>query len=459
MGLFDKSKLTDIAKGVQNAGNGLASTLSSGLSGLGKKKNDKKEPAEEAATSDIPEVVEAVPVAASAPATQPVVIDSLDGMQTWLQSFEATAKPAALQTLQQQIQVLSFVQSPSMTGMAVDTMLASLNRALKYAESEVEKDEIRESFTSMIQNFMFFSEARLQYAIESNKQETAKLLSTAGEMLSHSVKGVASLAAGGRAATAGVVIKNVFSTPAVQKKFFSAVAAWIGNKTGLEKKEREYNEMLANLFDTLDMYASLIGPSIVVHGMLKRYIPWVMKDYRRKKFKLISDRMAELKRGEVFELISNSSATVSAGIKGLMSGNLNTLTDVVTDLSKSLGTSKAFTKSEGGDFETLHSLVTAGEAQIDRLEQGVALADTQLMALNAELSDVSFLNVFKKKDLCDKMEKLEKEKEELEAKLKKAKDWQMGIQSLQEEAAPIQEEIVAYEARLQAIAAKYSIMP
>ena len=448
MGLFDKSKLTDIAKGVQNAGNGLASTLSSGLSGLGKKKNDKKEPAEEAATSDMPEVVEAVPVAASAPATQPVVIDSLDGMQTWLQSFEATAKPAALQTLQQQIQVLSFVQSPSMTGMAVDTMLASLNRALKYAESEVEKDEIRESFTSMIQNFMFFSEARLQYAIESNKQETAKLLSTAGEMLSHSVKGVASLAAGGRAATAGVVIKNVFSTPAVQKKFFSAVAAWIGNKTGLEKKEREYHEMLANLFDTLDMYASLIGPSIVVHGMLKRYIPWVMKDYRRKKFKLISDRMAELKRGEVFELISNSSATVSAGIKGLMSGNLNTLTDVVTDLSKSLGTSKAFTKSEGGDFETLHSLV-----------KGVALADTQLMALNAELSDVSFLNVFKKKDLCDKMEKLEKEKEELEAKLKKAKDWQMGIQSLQEEAAPIQEEIVAYEARLQAIAAKYSIMP
>ena len=84
MGLFDKSKLTDIAKGMQNAGNGLASTLSSGLSGLGKKKNDKKEPAEEAATSDMPEVVEAVPVAASAPATQPVVIDSLDGMQTWM---------------------------------------------------------------------------------------------------------------------------------------------------------------------------------------------------------------------------------------------------------------------------------------------------------------------------------------------------------------------------------------
>lgn len=86
----------------------------------------------------------------------------------------------------------------------------------------------------------------------------------------------ASLAAGSRQAIAGVVIKNVFAMPAVQKKFFGAVVAWIGNKSGLEKKEAEYNESLASLFDSLDMYASLIGPSILVHGMLKRYVPQVM---------------------------------------------------------------------------------------------------------------------------------------------------------------------------------------
>ena len=457
MGLLDKLKNNDITRSISERGANLTSAISTGLSGMGKKHGENKAATEENAATEALAVVEAEPAAPVKTArteNQPLVIDSLTTMQTWLEGFEATAKPAALQTLQQQIQVLNFVQSPTMAGMAVDNMMTSLNRALKYAETEIEKDEIREAFTSMIQNFMFFTEARLRYAIESNREETAKLLSTAGELLSNSVKGVASLAAEDRRATVGVVIKNIFAQPEVQKQFFSAVVKWIGNKTGLQKKEAEYNESLANLFDTLDMYASLIGPSILVHGMLKRYIPQVMDSYRQKKYKLISDRMSDLKRDEVFDLISNTSINV----KDIVSGNIGAITGAVADIGKKMGTTKAFTKTGEADYETICSLNTAATSQIDSLEHQLAEIDAQAMALAKEISETSFFQLKKKSELSESLGKLEKEKESIEPKLKKAKAWQSSIEGLLKEAAPVKEDVDAYEARLNAIVAKFSIM-
>ena len=229
---------------------------------------------------------------------------------------------------------------------------------------------------------------------------------------------------------------------------------WIGNKTGLQKKEAEYNESLANLFDTLDMYASLIGPSILVHGMLKRYIPQVMNSYRQKKYKLISDRMSDLKRDEVFDLISNTSINV----KDIVCGNIGAITGAVADIGKKMGTTKAFTKTGEADYETICSLNTAATSQIDSLEHQLAEIDAQAMALAKEISETSFFQLKKKSELSESLGKLEKEKESIEPKLKKAKAWQSSIEGLLKEAAPVKEDVDAYEARLNAIVAKFSIM-
>lgn len=453
MGLF--KKMSDLTKESMDLASSVSSSIVSSLSDIGKKqkgKDEKKEELKEAET--VPAETASQEVEASTP-TQPVVIDSLAGMETWLQGFMPQAKPSALQALQVQIQVLNFVQSPTMAGMAVDNMMACLNKSLKYAESEVEKEEIREAFTSMVQNFVFFSEARLRYAIESNKEETAKMLSTAGDILSRSVVGVAGLAAGVKA-MAGVVVKNVFASPEVQKGFLTSVISWKKNKDELKKKEKEYYELLVGLFDTFDTYAPLVGPSILVHGMLRHYIPYVMDSCKQQKFRLVKDRLAELKRDELYELLGNTSVDVN--VLDLARGNISSLASTVTNITKNLGTSKAFTKTAEGDFESISSLVAAVDAQIAKLQHGIDQDNTQIEALEQEVSKLSFINVLARKELNGKIEELTIEKETLAKKLKKAQAWQISIQALKDEAAPIQAEIEACEARLNQIVDKYNIM-
>ena len=454
MGLF--KKMSDVAKDGAGLASSLSSSIASSISGIGKSVHKHKDEGkrEETKETNVGQVsVETV--SNEVEVIQPVVIDSLAGMETWLQGFMQYAKPSALQALQVQLQVLNFVQSPTMAGMAVDSMLACLNKSLKYAESEVEKDEIREAFTSMVQNFVFVSEARLRYAIESNKEEAAKMLSTAGDVLSRSVVGVASLA-GGVKAMARVVVKNVFSSPEVQKGFLTSVISWKNNKAELKKKEKEYYDLLVNLFDLFDTYASLIGPSILVHGMLRHYIPYLMDSCKQQKFKLVKDRLAELKRDEFLELLGNTSVNVN--IMDLARGNISSLASTVTNITKNMGTSKAFTKSGEGDFESISSLATAAATQIAKLQHGIEQDSAQIEALEKEVSKLSLINVLKKKELNGKIEELENEKEELARKLKKAQAWQISIQALKDEATPIQAEIEAFEVRLNQVADKYKVI-
>ena len=451
MGLLNK--MSDMVKDGAGLASSFSSSIASSLSGIGKNVHKNKSEGEK---EEIKE--ELVPVETSSndlEVSQPVVIDSLSGMETWLQGFMQHAKPSALQALQVQLQVLNFVQSPTMAGMAVDSMLACLNRSLKYAESEVEKDEIREAFTSMVQNFVFFSEARLRYAIESNKEEASKMLSTAGEVLSRSVVGVAGLAAGMKA-MAGVVVKNVFSSPEMQNGFLTSVISWKNNKAELKKKEKEYYDLLVNLFDSFDAYASLIGPSILVYGMLKHYIPYVLDSCKQQKFKLVKDRLAELKRDELFELLGNTSVNIN--VKDLVTGNISSIANAVTNITKNIGTSKAFTKSAEGDFESISSLAAAASAQIAKLQHEIDQDNARIEALEQEVSKTSFINVMKKKELNGKRDEIESEKEELARKLKKAQAWQISIQALKDEAAPVQAEIEAYEARLNLVADKYKVV-
>lgn len=91
-----------------------------------------------------------------------------------------------------------------------------------------QKEDARETFSIMIHNFMFFSEARLRYAADQNKQEASMLLEQAGSMLTKSVMGVATMALTGGASLASignVVIKNVAQSSEFQSGFFGKLAS------------------------------------------------------------------------------------------------------------------------------------------------------------------------------------------------------------------------------------------
>lgn len=235
-----------------------------------------------------------------APQNGKIVINTLDGMSSWLrelQTYQTT--PSAMQALQSQIQVLNYVKSPNLTSMAVDTIIMCLYKALKSAASETEKDAVRESFALMIQSFMFFNEAELQYAINSNKEEGVLLLSQAGEVLTKSVVSVAAtvvagICSGGGAVVAkvgSVVVENVFANQNGQKSFYAKIVSFIGDKKRIEERKAQHIEMLNNTFTMFDRYAKVIGPSIVLHGMLGRYGKQLIENFEEQKTKYIVDNL------------------------------------------------------------------------------------------------------------------------------------------------------------------------
>ena len=168
---------------------------------------------------------------------QEIVIDSLSSMSSLLNSIKPKSSPAVVQALQCQLQILNFVQSPTMSGMVIDNMIMSLYKSLQMA-SEQEKQGLRDAFSSMIQSFVFFSEAQLRYEDANDQQEALKLLDNAGQFLSDSVMTVTNLATGGLTGAANYVVKNVFGSD--QKKssvsFLAQLASMIGKKKQIQQK-------------------------------------------------------------------------------------------------------------------------------------------------------------------------------------------------------------------------------
>lgn len=93
--------------------------------------------------------------------------------------------------LQQQLQVLKYVESYAMSGMVIDNIIVCLYKALELAESEMEKNAVRESVSALLQSILFMSEAKQQYDIKKNKEEAIEMISNAGNLISDSVTAVA----------------------------------------------------------------------------------------------------------------------------------------------------------------------------------------------------------------------------------------------------------------------------
>lgn len=101
-----------------------------------------------------------------------LMVTTTEGMKKWLQDLGKDTTPALMQVLQTQMQVIKYVESPSMTGMLFDNMILCLNKALKLTSDPVQLENIRESFALMMQNYFFMIETNLRCAEKKNSEET-----------------------------------------------------------------------------------------------------------------------------------------------------------------------------------------------------------------------------------------------------------------------------------------------
>lgn len=200
----------------------------------------------------------------------PIVVDSMTEMEELICQLTAGAPVNVGMVLQQELSVLKFISSSSMSGMVVDNIIVCLHKALNSAESEEERQQLRDSITSMLQSVLFVSEARLQYAIKKDKEEAAEMMANAGNLLADSVSGLAYLMVPGGKDKILPVVKNVLDPAVIGSSITSLLTA--KKQQIMDERINKHNEMLENLFKTFDRYFPLIGPSIQIHGMLSRYV-------------------------------------------------------------------------------------------------------------------------------------------------------------------------------------------
>ena len=383
-----------------------------------------------------------------------LIISTIDGMKTWLTNLGQDTTPALMQTLQMQLQVLKHVQSPSMTGMALDNMMLCMSKAVNTATNDSELANIREAFASMIQNYFFMQEANLRCAQLKDREEGTKLLTQAGEMLSDAVTKTATALTGSTIDMATTVVRNIFEAEAVQKGYIKNLFAWIGDKKQLKAKEKEFNQTLEMLFDTFDLHAALLGPSILIKGMLSRYRKAILEYHQYEKLQMYIDRGHKIDAQKLTDLSSGVVATTTAIIT---KRPLKALSGLTMALSGAAGlvADKINSNKTGLDIKAYCTLQDALEVECNKLQEELSKMESEITSLKQQYKELGMLQFAEKKELQQKIDLKVEEKDAVYNALKTTKEKLAEMKQLFPDAYAIKAELDQLEEKLIAIENKF----
>lgn len=379
------------------------------------------------------------------------IIDTIDKLEEWIAVTQTEAsKPAAL-VLQQQLQVLNYVQSPAMSGMVIDNIIVCLYKSLELAETDADKEAIRGSVASLLQSVLFMTEARLQYDVKKNKEEAIEMISSAGNLISDSVAAVASMLTpvpGAKTRVMVPVVKNILSSQAIQGGFFAHLLSAKKKQEIIDEKIKEHNTMLENLFATFDRYYDLIGPSIQIHGVLSRYIKQLTEQFRETQYKEIESYTTQFTR-QVNSMMDEVCTSVKASLGNSMYERV--AKGVIGAVAAIANANK---KPETLDFNEIKHLSSTLHSRYDALEDKLNLAQKEIEAKEQGLKDAGIFQRSLKSDLAKKIEQLKKEVNKIEKELINLKEKRQIVDNIIE---PVSHKIEEYSANLSRIAERYAI--
>ena len=383
-----------------------------------------------------------------------LIISTIDGMKTWLTNLGQDTTPALMQTLQMQLQVLKQVQSPSMTGMALDNMMLCMSKAVNTATNDSELANIREAVASMIQNYFFMQEANLKCAQLKDREEGAKLLTQAGEMLSDAVTKTATALTGSTIDMATTVVRNIFEAEAVQKGYIKNLFAWIGDKKQLKAKEKEFNQTLEMLFDTCDRHAALLGPSILIKGMLSRYRKAILEYHQNEKLQMYIDRGHKIDAQKLSDLSSGVVATTTAIVT---KRPLKALSGLTMALSGAAGlvADKINSNKTGLDIKAYCTLQDALEVECNKLQEELSKMDGEITSLKQQHKELGMLQFAEKKELQQNIDLKAEEKDAVYNALKATREKLSEMKQLFPDAYAVNTELNQLEEKLIAIENKF----
>lgn len=383
-----------------------------------------------------------------------LVVSSTEGMQTWLQGLGKDTTPALMQTLQTQLQVLQTVQSASMTGMAMDNMILCLDKAIKMSSDETEKANIREAFASMFQNYYFFQEANVRCAAIKNQKESAELLKQAGSMLSKAVIKTAVTVALGNLDMKNIDVRNIFDSEEFLEGYIKKLFSWFADKKLIKEKEDEFYKTVENLFDTYDQYAELLGPSILSKGMLSRYRKelverhkvQITEQYIPRNSKLSTKNITNLSEGLVGiinGLVGHKKLSIASGATKSLTALAGLATDIINN-------------QKGLDIDSFCLLIDSLSREIEQLKTQLVVLEQDRETLTGKLAEAGMLQFALKKEIQSQIDEKKAEIAAIKSAIQPMQDKLSELNTAFPDAKAIRDELVAYDARLQAIEEKFA---
>jgi hypothetical protein len=371
-------------------------------------------------------------------------IDSVDSLTRYLQQLQPDASPSVVMALQSQLQMLKFIQSPTMTLMAIDNIMVCLHKGLQKAEHEEAKESLREVFTSLLQSFIFATEARLRYEIESNREESVRLLADAGDLLMSSVSSTAMMvvpvAAGVKMGHTLPKMVNVLASNAEQKSFLGRLILAKGKKTVIEEKKQEFDKTLNYIFETLDQYGESVGPSIQLHGMLKRYADRLVENYALAQYSTVAKSINEKEDGRLNSLLGSVEKTVMA------EDDASFVHMLFSTLSQA---TKSPTKH---DYESVRNIKRSLQSELKNYEMELAKIDADIANTTTEIQGLSMLQFSRKGLLQQQLDTHLVSRRTLEATVL---DCQQRITIVGDIIDPVNEKVEQYSNNLYRIVKKF----
>lgn len=441
MGLFDKIKKMDVSGALGAVADKVTDSISDTVSGVAERLTQRGDDASESLEQQVAKQEQKTDT--------PLQINTLEQMTDWVRQLQTEASGPALQALQSQLQVLRYVESPSMTSMALDNILVALHKSLKEAEEPRQRELLQETFASLLQSFVFMSEARLQHEIDTNQKQTIQLLSEAGDFLANSVLQVTTLVATGGASAVAKgastvarvmpVVNNVMAATGVQKSFLGRLISAKGKKAEIEARKTNFYKSIEYMFDTLDRYAELIGRSIQLHGMLKRYADQLIDRFSHNEIEAVQRTISEQEVAELEALtgkVKDKESFLAAGFKMLAEG-----------------VKQATQKEEKLTFDKVQGMQRQLQSKVDEATTHIAYYEKEIRERETEIEGLGMLQMGRKKKLREEIDTLRQQIQQAEIDQLNA---QNRLHTVEVIVRPVVERVDAYRKRLYQTVEKFA---
>lgn len=210
-------------------------------------------------------------------------VSNTDEVVECLNSLAVQANESVASALKAQVQVIKYISKPDLCGSTFDLFFKNLKNALTHCEDEENAYEIREKAGLMLNNFIFFTKAKIEWELLVNRKEGEKLFIHAANELAQSVCEIALLPGGtSKAVVKATAIKNLskilFDPDEQGDNWFKKATRWMFKSSATARKKAEFAKTLDKLADKLVKYRDIIGENDLIAGIYENYYEDLM-DY------------------------------------------------------------------------------------------------------------------------------------------------------------------------------------